>query len=350
MNYKLLPAAIAAATVMASSANAGDIVTYGKINLNYVQLEQDQAGDTAQDNWELKTFSSRIGIKGSEELSENLKVIFKLEYEVQPDGDDNGSTEFKGRNSYIGLQGDWGTIIAGEHDTPLKMSGKPVDVFNDYYYGDISYSIAGENRESDIVMYKTPDMGGFAATIAVMPGEDSGADDANDDDGFADHISAALTYQADNFYAALAVDDNVNGLDTVRLSGSYQLGNLKLGALRQESEAADSDNEIKVKGAIGDVLTNFVSDIDEQESFVISAAYTVDQWTLKAQIVEATSEGSNNELDSSAITIGVDYKLSERTKLYSYYSELTVDKEEAIGLSGDYEYNAMGLVGIEHKF
>ncbi|ARN75468.1 porin [Oceanicoccus sagamiensis] len=353
MNYKLLPAAIAAATVMASSAHAGDVVTYGKINLSYVQLEQDKAGTTEQDNWELETFASRIGFKGSEEISPDLKVIYKLEYEIQPDGE--GDDEFKARNSYIGLQGNWGTVVAGKHDTPLKMSAKPVDVFNDYRYGDIANSIAGERRENDIIMYKTPDMSGFAATIGVMPGQDSGRDGDDDDDGFADQISAALTFKADNLYAALAVDDNVKGVDTVRLSGSYKFGNLKLGALIQESELSDSDDSGNVPGIKGatpliDALNDFPTDIDEQSSYVLSAAYTLDKFVLKAQYVEATNEGSVDELDNSAITIGVDYKLSKRTKLFSYYSELTVDQEQSIGMTGDYEYTAMGLFGIEHKF
>ena len=352
MNYKLLPAAIAAATVMASSANAGDIVTYGKINLSYVQDEQDQAGTIENDNWELKTAASRIGFKGSEQLSEDLKVIYKLEYEVQPDGDDN-SNEFKGRNSYVGLQGGFGTIIAGEHDTPLKMSSKPVDVFNDYHYADIAYSITGERRESDIIMYKTPALGAYAATIAVMPGDDSGKDGEDDNDGFADQISAAVTYQGDNLYVALAGDQDVGGDDTVRLSTSYKLDNLKLGALIQKSDLSDTADSAKPnlkKSSPLYHLSLFANDIDEQFSRVISAAYTIDQWVLKAQFVEATNKGTTNEVDSSAMSVGVDYKLSKRTKLYSYYSELTVDSNDSIGLNEDYEYTAIGLIGIEHKF
>ena len=353
MKLKFLPAAIAAATVMASPVYAGDVVTYGKINLSYVQLERDQAGTTAQDNWELETFASRIGFKGSEEISPDLKVIYKLEYEVQPDGE--GDDEFKARNSYVGLMGNWGTILGGKHDTPLKMSGKPADVFNDYRYGDIANSIAGERRENDIVMYKTPDMGGFSATLGIMPGQDSGADGDDEDDGFADQISAALTYNNDALYVALAVDDNVKGVDTVRLTGSYKLGNLKLGALIQESELSDSDDAGDLPGIKGvtpllDVLDTFATDIDEQSSYVVSAAYTLDKFVFKAQMVEASNEGNVDELDNSAITIGVDYKLSKRTKVYSYYSELTVDEESSIGMTGDYEYTAMGVIGLEHKF
>ncbi len=361
MNYKLLPAAIAAATVMASSANAGDVTVYGKINLSYVQLEKDQAGTTDQDNWEMETFASRIGFKGSEQITDGLKAIFKLEYEVQPDGEGDDQ-EFKARNSYVGLQGSWGTVVAGKHDTPLKMSAKPVDVFNDYRYGDIANTVAGERRENDIVMYKTPDLGGFAATIGIMPGEDSGADNDDDDDSFADQISAAVTYKADNFYGALAIDDNVKGVDTIRLSGSYKLGDLKLGAMIQESEISDSDDSVStivghVKGStpIRDAITDITDggynlDIDEQSSYVLSAAYTIDKIVLKAQYVDATNEGSNDELDNTAITIGADYKLSKRTKIFTYYSELTVDENSSVGLTGDYEYTAMGLVGIEHKF
>ena len=366
MNYKLLPAAIAAATVMASSANAGDIVTYGKINLSYVQIEQDLAGVQARDNWELTTNASRIGFKGTEDLGENLKVIYKLEYGIQPDGD--GNDEFTGRNSYVGLQGSFGTIVAGEHDTPLKMSSAPVDVFNDYYYADIDYSITGERRENDIIMYKTPVSNGYAATIAIMPGDESGANGQTDNDGFADQISAAFTYQANGLYVALAGDQDVAGADTVRLSASYQLGNLKLGALIQKADLSGTNAlpDVADDSALQDLIANIEDvddegiiqgvdvDLNEQNSHVISAIYTIDKLSLKAQLAQATNEGSvdgiEGHVDSSAFSIGADYKLSNRTKIYTYYSELSVDKDESINLDNDVEFSATGFVGIEHKF
>lgn len=353
MKFYQLASAVAAATISAGPAFANDVTIYGKLNLSYNQIEKDQAGITEQDNWELESFASRLGFKGSEEINSDLKVIYKLEYQVVPDGD--GDT-FKARNSYAGLQGNFGTIIAGIHDTPLKMSQGKVDVFNDYSLGDIALSIPGERRENDIFIYTTPKLGDLTLSIGIMPGDDSGVDGSDNDDGFADQISLAAVYSKDDLYAAVGVDENVNGLDIIRLSGTYTIGDVTLGVSYQQSEDADvgsgkgfADN---VKGAIADVLEDYDGTFvaEEQESLTLSAKWKLDNWTLKAQLIDSSYEGDNAELDNGAMTIGADYKLSKRTKVYSHYTQLLVDKNSDIGLNGDYEYTGIGLIGIEHKF
>lgn len=356
MKQKLLSATIITASAFSTAAIAGDVIVYGKLNLSYNQIEKDQAGVTKQDNWELESFASRLGFKGKEAITDNLSAIYKLEYQVVPDGE-GGDREFKARNSYIGLQGSWGTMIGGTHDTPTKMSQGKVDVFNDYSLGDIALSIPGERRENDILLYKTPDYQGLSFALGIMPGDDSGADgQSNKNDGFADQVSAALTYKKDALYVGLGIDDNVNGMDIVRLTSTYQLGPVQVGAMYQQAEETDlgygksiSDN---VKGPIHDVLTDYAGAFiaKQQESFLVSAAWKIENVVLKAQIIDSTYESKRNELDNMAITVGADYKFSKRTKIYAHYSQLTVDKNTKIGLNKDYQYTGTGLLGMEHKF
>ena len=355
MKHNKLALALLATTMssvtLSTGAMASDVTVYGKLNLSLNHIEKDQAGVTDQDNWELESFTSRIGFKGSEAISEQLKVIYKLEYQVVPDGEGD---VFKTRNSYAGLQGNFGTVIAGIHDTPLKMSQGKVDVFNDYSLGDIALSIPGERRENDIIIYTAPKMGDVSFSVGIMPGDDSGQDGDDNDNGLVDQISAAVSYQNDNLYAAFAIDDNVNGLDIIRVSATYKIGDVTLGALAQTAEDSDKNNGNDIsgnaKGAIVDVLNDYNFVADDHDSIVLSAAWNINAWTLKAQIVESTYENSTADLDNSAFTIGADYKLSKRTKLYSHFTQLTVDSNAAIGLAKDYEYTGLGLMGIEHKF
>jgi predicted porin len=357
MMKKILTAIMSATTMIASSAYAGDVTVYGKINLSYNQIEKDQAGNTTQDNWELETLSSRVGVKGSETITDDLNVIYKLEYQIVPDGE-GGDNEFKARNSYVGLQGSYGTILAGNHDTPLKMSQGKVDVFNDYSLGDIALSLPGERRENDIIIYSAPKLGDVSLSLGIMPGDDSGEDciDCNDDDnGFADQISAAAVYKGESVYAALAIDNNVNGLDIIRLSSSYDFGSVIIGVMYQQAEDSDTSKgkglRDNVKGAIKDALNNTVGFIaEDQDSFLISAAWNINEWTLKAQYIDSTYENSLDSLDNTSMGVGIDYTLSKRTKLYSHYNKLTVDKNISINLSDDYEYTGLGVIGIEHKF
>ena len=358
MKYKLLSAAIIAATTT-QFAFAGDATVYGKINLSYNQIEKDKAGKIVQDNWDLETLTSRVGVKGSEDINDNLKAVYKIEYQIVPDGE-GGGKEFKARNSYVGIQGRLGTLVAGNHDTPLKMASSigKIDVFNDYSLGDIALSIPGERRENDIIMYRSPAMGPFSTIIGIMPGDDSGADGDDKNDGFADQISALGIYRQGNAYAAIGLDDNVNGLDIVRLTGSYKFGDLTLAALYQQAEDSDlnhgkglADN---VKGAIAaaledaEVATGFIA--EDQQSFLVSAAWKINSWTLKAQYIDSTYENNSQSLDNTAMTVGADYKFSKRTKVFTHYTQLIAEANSNIGINGDYEYTGMGLIGIEHKF
>ena len=157
-------------------------------------------------------------------------------------------------------------------------------------------------------------------------------------------------------YAALAMDNNVNGLDIARLTASYTFGDLFLGAMLQQAKDADINNgkglKDNVKGAIGAVLNDFSNTFvaEDQNSVLVSAKWTIDQWTINTLYIQSSYENATDEVNNNAISIGFDYRINKRTKLHSYYSVLTVDKNRAIGLMDDYQYQALGVIGMEYKF
>ncbi len=62
--------------------------------------------------------NSRWGMKGSEALGNNLKAIFQLENGFDPDtGRANQNASLFGRQAYVGLSGDFGTIKLGRQYT-----------------------------------------------------------------------------------------------------------------------------------------------------------------------------------------------------------------------------------------
>jgi predicted porin len=46
----------------------------------------------------------------------------------------------------------------------------------------------------------------------------------------------------------------------------------------------------------------------------------------------------------------VDYKFTDRTKLYSYYTYSKLDQADALGINDDLEANVVGMIGLELKF
>lgn len=336
--YLLMPMVLGLATL--HTQLVAEPVIYGKANISLNTNDAESNGVTTQDNWQLNSNASRLGVKGEQELDTGLKAIYQLEYEIAVDNgvadeteadcdgtdtvDSCGSTPFKQRNIFAGIEGGFGTIIAGKHDTPLKLSQEKIDQFNDLALGDIKEVLAGENRADNIVMYSSPNKNGFEGKLAFMPGEDSGAA-AGDDKGIADAVSGSVKYGQEKFWLGLAVDSEVKGMDITRLSAEYSFADAKVGALLQQGE---------------DTATKL-----ESESFMLSTQYKMDKWTLKAQYASDTTESTpTSDFDTSMITIGADYKLSSKAKLFAYASdweqELTVgdDEQKTFGLGTEVNF------------
>jgi predicted porin len=307
---------------------------YGKANISLNQVDLETSGE---DEWDLVSNASRIGVKGGYDINPNLKAIYKLEYEVFLDDGDDGSlddnedsnkSEFSQRNVYAGFQGNWGTLVAGKHDTPLKMAQGTVDRFNDLQVGDIKEVLNGENRESDIVMYTTPKMGDLSATVAVTPGEET-----DGDDGVADSVSLALNYMVGNLSLALANDSEVAGWDITRAVAEYAMGDFKLGLLIQDGEESDTNSD-------GDALND-----EELDGFVISGEYAINKIILKAQYAESDHEAVAFQEDITQINIGADYKLDDNSMVFAYLANVEHDEDGA-----DSEDDDVLGVGYEIKF
>ncbi|MFL0797241.1 MAG: porin [Cellvibrionaceae bacterium] len=321
MKKQALSLAIAAAIVAPSALAEGPIdgKVYGKLN---VTLDSMDSGST--DQWEVNSNASRLGFKGKTKLNDNgLKAIYKLEYEVFADDGDKGGQTFTQRNIYVGLAGNFGTVMAGRHDSPLKMAQGKIDLFSDLK-GDIKNTFEGENRLSNVVMYQTPKMNGFQVTGAFVPGEGDDLDNNGEaDDGIADGMSISATYKQDNLYLALATDRDVDDQDAVRLIGQYKMGDLTLGAMYQTNEAND--------------------DSKDESGYFLSAAYKVGMAKLKFQYGAIEDDVDNDEEET--LSLGADFKLGKKTKTFVYYTKNT----DETGAGVETEDKVFGA-GIEHKF
>ncbi|MNS58155.1 Outer membrane porin protein precursor [compost metagenome] len=111
---------LAAGSLLAGSAFAQSSVTlYGIVDQSI--RFQTNASANNDNSWELTNgavTNSRWGIKGSEALGNNLKAIFQLENGFDPDtGRANQNGRLFGRQAYVGLSGDFGTIKLGRQYT-----------------------------------------------------------------------------------------------------------------------------------------------------------------------------------------------------------------------------------------
>ncbi|MGJ8670573.1 MAG: porin [Oceanococcus sp.] len=276
--------------------------------------------------------ASRLGVQNTHALTDVLNVFYRLEYEV--DWDERQTGALKARNSVIGLSGGWGSFFVGIHDTPMKKAELKVDLFSDVHLGDIDGVLRGQDRVSDTISYMSPKFGGLQGWLMLIPGDDEsenpgtdsgGGSDGAEGDGLADGISASLIYKADALQLGLAYNSEVKGRDIMRASAQYKIGPAQLGALVQQTEKSSGVSE----DGIG---------------FVLSAALKITENNkLKLQFSSADEQSEEGVPGGDLLTFGVDHSLAKSTKLYAYYSDLSVDNAPTA------EFSTIGM-GIRHDF
>jgi predicted porin len=308
LSYNTIAAALL--STLSVSAAAADVTIYGKANLTVQSSDSEDGSFT-----EIKSNASRIGFKGGQKLDHDLELIFKAEFQVDLDGDSDKGSSITDRNQYLGLKGQFGSVLLGKNDTVLKQSQGKVDLFSDLN-GDIKTLWKGENRMSDTITYKSPKFNGFQVGVTYI------AEDAVD---AKDGTSIALFYgdkalKKSKYYAAVALDSEVNGYDTMRLNVQGKLAGFTLGAIVHTQEK--------------------ISDGSEIDGFLVSAKYGFDKVTVKAQLQTAELDGGE---DRSGMTIGADYKLGKSTKLFAFFTTFDLDMDSA-------EDNDYLAVGLEYKF
>ncbi|MFC6440745.1 porin [Bowmanella sp. JS7-9] len=288
--------------LISTGAVADPLTVYGKINVTAQSSDEGDGSFT-----ELKSNNSRFGIKGDYALEDGLQVVYTLEWQVDV-ADLGGSDNIKSRNQYLGLKGDFGTVLLGRNDTMLKQSQGGVDLFNDYE-ADLKGLWKGENRLSNTVTYVTPAFDKFSFGITYVA-----AGSTEGEDG----ISAAVFYgdkslKKSNWFASVATDKDINGYDTTRATVQTKLEAWTLGASVQRQEPSEGGTS--------------------KNGAMVSAGYKMGKVTYKAQL--QTLE------DDQSVSLGADYKLGDKTKLFAWYTDRDYDA------SVDRSWLA---VGIEHKF
>lgn len=353
MNRKLLALAVGAALSLPVAAQAAPTL-YGLLNLSVDMVDKESTGD---DNWQVNSNSSRLGVKGEEALGGSLSAVYQIEGAV--DGSGDVGIDWLLRNRFVGLKGGFGTVKLGHYDSPLQEAQGSLDQFDDMTYTDMGGYLAGENRMSNLIGYESPKIAdAITVKLVIQPGE------TNANDGPAEAMSASVAYEAGGFYLAAAMDMdasngpyqtpfvdgagnvlNEGGRDTIRLVGTYTMNALTLGAMVQKSELSNaSDIEDGIEAAL--VLPpGTVTYQDDETAIVLSGAYAMGKNTFKAQLAMVENDdGSADELETMFIGLGYDHNFTQMTKVYGQYSMTNYEAGSA-----DADDNVLSI-GLQTKF
>ncbi|MDG6774779.1 porin [Thiomicrorhabdus sp. ZW0627] len=328
--------ALAIASAIAAPVAMADAPTvYGQINMSIDNVTD--AGTSVNSN------ASRIGIKGSQDLGNGLKAVYKMEWEADVAGGTNATTTtttFKDRNAYVGLAGGFGTVLMGRHDTPYKMS-QATDMFNDGagdnkpLAGKLGFGgKGGENRAANVLAYVSPSFGGVKIVAAGISPE--ATDTATQDTSLTDAYSIAAMYGSSKkgLFLSAAYDnftDNLTGTKDyteTRVSAQYATGGLVANAMYQNFD----------DGVTGDTAT-------EGSNIQANIGYTMGAFTPKAKYSSVDYKMSTMK-DAAGFGVGLDYSFGKKTTGYVEY--VSLDKHMANNsLAKSMDTVSVGLL---HKF
>jgi predicted porin len=210
MNKKLIAVAVAGACVApaAMAQTANPVTLYGRVYVTFESVEaKGQVGSTSDvvRRNRVSDQSSLLGVRGTEDLGGGLKAFFQLETAFKPDQND---TVFAARNSGVGLQGGWGSILLGRWDTPFKTATIAVDPYGDLTLGGITAAMNGsgianaqatfDRRDQNVVQYWSPTIAGFHARLSYSANEAKTSTVNPRSEG------ASITWTGGPFYAGYA--------------------------------------------------------------------------------------------------------------------------------------------------
>lgn len=341
--YALAIAALASSAACMQAAQAQTNVTvYGRLNVDIesIRLSNPTAGASG-DVSRMSSNSSRLGFRGTEDLGGDLKAIFQIESSVNPDA---GTGTLAGRDSFVGLAGNWGKVRLGIMDDPFKGMGEFTDRFkgtglaDDGTIGALGGSGGGfTRRQVNSLRYDSADFGGFKGELQY------GLDD----------------------------EAPVNPKTSLSLVGKYTTGKLKLGAGYQQHKnflvgRLDKAYRLGAKYDFGPF--DIGGGVIRLDYDLPSGNITRDYWTISTGIKVGSSGVINVKYGSAGngkgsapngavtqtgsdsarifkgpnsgaklFTVGYEHNLSKRTQLYTYYTRISNDA------NANYRFGTNGL-------
>jgi predicted porin len=239
----------AATLALPAHAQFANLKLYGSLNLDLEFIRGAQLDGTNPTVNRVSSNSSRFGIRGTEYIGGGHGAIYQGESGVKTD---TGGSQLASRETFLGLQNDWGTLKLGKFLTPYDdihpifgntptLTTSVLSTAALWAQGSQSKGQGGfDARLGNSIRYDSPTSSGFTGEIQYSTRDSSGnADGPSGDNG--DHSSElrhANVWSLGGFYSHGPVDlgiafernDRVRGVgrhdDALSISGAYDFGDI----------------------------------------------------------------------------------------------------------------------------
>ena len=364
MKKTLIALTLAALPVAASA----DVILYGQIKAG-VEVSQTKTkvnGDETKSDTgsQIADFGSRIGFKGHEHLGNNLNAIWQVENNVNV----AGGGDWAGRESFIGLEGNFGKIRAGKLETQLKS----MDSLDPWEYSNDALGLGMFQRTGERIVsvkYDSPVWAGFSGNVQFTP-RDNGTEvrgegvttGRTDDASDTSRYYAGLNYENAGFFARYGFGYKKSAYVTAngesksgqahKVEGGYDANNLFVGLGYQYTNGWDSLNSYvaKLANADYDAAADTSNGVKAHE-VATTAAYRFGNVVPRVSYAHGFKAKGNGLTDAERsatkydqVVLGADYDFSKRTTALVSAGWLRA------GGGDNKSETTAGMVGLRHKF
>ena len=296
--------AIAVASMAASSAAIAEPTVYGNIHITLHEFDSYTNGPDLNSN------TSAIGVKGSEDLGNGMKAIYKAEFQMDNTDDQGGGNALTQRDTFVGLKGGFGTIKTGIFSSNYKQQGGKVDALyrtpaegrGFIHTQSRLHGGRADNRGrmTNALSYTTPTMGGFS--LVANTTFNNNADET---------FGVGVRWSNKNILAYADWIDTVPGGDSVstnatesamKVGGKFSAKQFFVGAQYEMAEDLTGYDYMHINGG-----------------FLINANNIITATYGNAAHINA------DFLDTTGMAIAYDHKLSKMTDVYVTYMDKSSD-------------------------
>ncbi len=317
--------------------------------------------------------SSRVGIRGTEDLGSGLKAVFQIETGVNIDngsntgqsGAANASTGFwASRDSFVGLDGGFGRLTFGRQSI-YWVNGVNAQFSANYInsqipwtdgtqLGRISTGVAVA-RVSNMVQYTSPMFGGINATLSYSPNAQEAVQEVGagaDADGAIWGVTLRGVWDAFYVQGDIAQNNANKSLATgtqqkatfYKLGGSWgYLPGARIGLIWVRTDTNNQGGLVPGLAAGDDIYQDGWT-INWEQTFGDVQVMAQYGWTGDMKDCDAaTATVSCANSSSTGFMVGARYFLSKRTWVYASYNQVSNKANQFADYTGSTITSTTGL-------
>ncbi len=296
-------------------------------------------------DYEVVDNTSRLGVRGAKDLGRGLRALFQIESRIRLD---TGGALLASRQSYAGLQGEFGTARLGRWSGPVYRymyeyislhnhnSGNSTDAF-------VARAVRGNLDVMDnLLWYTSPTLGSVTAHVAysllrevplsgMSQPRNVGLVAAYDEGPWHLAVSHADTRNTSNLGGGTASQDQAT---TIRCL--YRMRALVVGALFERA------------------TSKLLADEAQRNYFRVSTMVPVDKHEFHVNVGQVDHRLDAKLSDDGAVqwTLAYNYNITRETKVYTFYTAVNNDGKGNYG----FKTNTPGVdnksvaLGLRHNF